>query len=81
MLLDLGEGILDNVDVTDIHVHQVFLLLVVGGPFLESQLEKGNWVGELTGVAGLLLGSGLVHGLGLSLLHLGIVSLLQFVLK
>jgi len=33
LLLDLLEGILNNFDVSNVHVHEVLLLLVVGDPF------------------------------------------------
>jgi hypothetical protein len=34
LLFDLLEGILDDVNITDVHVHKVLLLFVVIGPFL-----------------------------------------------
>lgn len=34
LLLDLLEGILNNFDVSNVHIHEVLLLLVVGDPFL-----------------------------------------------
>ena len=81
LLLDLRESVFDDVDVTDVHVHQVLLLLVVGGPLLESQLEEGHGVGEFTSVGRFILGGSLVKALGLGLLHLGVVSLLELILE
>ena len=46
-LLDLLEGILDDLDVTDVHVHQVLLLLVVVDDLVKTDLEENGGVSEI----------------------------------
>lgn len=80
LLFDLLEGILDDVNITDVHVHKVLFLFVVIGPFLESQLEEFDWVRELTN--GSCLGiSGSNSNFGLGFLHFGIILDLKLLLK
>jgi len=81
LLFDLSEGVLDDVDVTDVHVHQVLLLFVVVGPFLESQLQQSGWVQELTSGSRSGVNDGGSSDFGLSLLHLRVISLLELVLE
>lgn len=81
MLFDLSEGVLDDVDVTDVHVHQVLLLFVVVGPFLESQLQQSGWVQELTSGSRSGVNDGGSSDFGFSLLHLRVISLLELVLE
>ena len=38
LLLDLVESIFNDVHISNIHVHQILLFLVVVGPLLQSQL-------------------------------------------
>ena len=47
LLLDLIEGILNNLDVSHVHIHQVLLFFIVIGPFLESLFKKCSRVREL----------------------------------
>jgi len=44
LLLDLLKSVLDNLNITDVHVHQVLLLFVVQEPFLESDFQKSGRV-------------------------------------
>ena len=70
LLLDLSKGVFDDIDVSNVHIHQVLLLFVVVDPFLESELEEGNWVGELTSVgSGSLVYNG-AHTPSLGLIHI-----------
>ena len=48
LLLDLVEGILDDIDISNIHIHQILLFFVVVGPLLQSKFEEGGGVGEFT---------------------------------
>ena len=49
LFLNLLEGILNNLDVSNVHIHKVLFLLVVGEPFSQTTLEELNGVGELGG--------------------------------
>lgn len=80
LLFDLLEGILDDVNITDVHVHKVLLLFVVIGPFLESQLEELDWVRELTNGSCLSI-SGSNSNFGLGFFHFGIILDLKLLLK
>lgn len=81
MLFDLSKGVLDDVDVTDVHVHQVLLLFVVVGPFLESQLQQSGWVQKLTSGSRGGVNDGALNDFGFSLLHLRVISLLELILE
>lgn len=83
LLLNLRKGIFDDVDVSNIHVHQILLLLVVVDPFLESELQDHGRIGEsITASSSLLLFLRLTRdGFGLGLLHFGLVSFLELLLK
>lgn len=48
LLLDLRERVLNNIDVSHIHVHQILLLFVIVCPLLESQFKKSSRIGELS---------------------------------
>lgn len=75
------EGILDDVDVTDVHIHEVLLLFVIIGPLLESQAKKGDWVGELSSLNNWGISGDGSNASSLSLLHLGVISFLELVLE
>lgn len=77
-LLDLFEGILDNLDVTDVHVHQVLLLLVVVDNLIKTDLEEDSGVGEISHSVSAFLAA---HVLSARLLSLILILLLQFLLK
>ena len=77
-LLDLFEGILDNLDVTDVHVHQVLLLLVVVDNLIKTDLEEDSGVGEISHSVSALLAA---HVLSARLLSLIFILLLQFLLE
>mmetsp|Transcript_60 Transcript_60/g.68 ORF Transcript_60/g.68 Transcript_60/m.68 type:complete len:288 (-) Transcript_60:288-1151(-) len=47
-LLDLLESVLNDLHVPYVHIHQALLLLIVVGPLLKAQLEKGHRVGKLS---------------------------------
>jgi hypothetical protein len=76
--LNLGEGVLDNFDVTGIHIHQGALLLVVSLPTGKTGLQEGDGVSELSSVSGFFSG---VETFSLSLVKLTIVSFLEFLLE
>jgi hypothetical protein len=48
--LDLGEGILNDVDVSYIHIHQVFLFLILSGCLGQTHSQDFNWVGKALGI-------------------------------
>lgn len=77
-LLDLLEGILDDLDVSGVHVHQVLLLLVVVDDLVETDLEKNGGVGEVSDSGLALL---VTHVLGARLLSLVLILLLQALLQ
>ena len=81
LLLNLGESILNDVDVPNVHVHEVLLLFVVVGPLLESELQNSSGVCELTTSSLLRLLDLTSHGFGFGLLHLRLVSLLELFLE
>lgn len=80
LLLDLGESILNDVDVSNVHIHQVLLLFVIVGPLLESQLEKSCGIGKLARSSGSGI-SWTSGSLALCLLQLGIVLLPKLLLQ
>jgi len=79
LLNDLWECILNDVNISNIHVHEVFFLLVVCGPFLQLELKQLNWVWELANLNSLVSNCG--HALSLGLVHFSIISLLELVLE
>lgn len=44
LFLNLFKSILNNLDVSNIHVHELFLFLVVGQPFVQSTFEESDRV-------------------------------------
>jgi hypothetical protein len=80
LLLDLVESILDNVDISNVHIHEVLLFFIVVGPFLESQLQQGSWVREFTGGSGCSI-SRSSSCLALGFLKLCVILLSKLLLK
>lgn len=80
LLLDGGEGILNNVNVSNVHVHEVLLFFIVVGPLLQSQLKESGWVGEFAGCRGRGV-SWSSCSLALCLLELCVILLSQFLLQ
>ena len=54
-LLDLLKGILNDLDVSGVHVHQVLLLLIVVDDLVETDLEQDGRVGEVSDRGGAFL--------------------------
>ena len=76
-LLDLLESVLNDLNVADVHVHEVLLLLVVVDNLVEADFEEDGRVGEVSH-SGLLFGA---HVFGAGLLSLVLILLLQLFLK
>ena len=72
------KGIFDDLDITDVHVHQGLFLLVVVHDLVEAEFQKIGWIGKFLGSSVLFLGG---HVLCAGLLILIIVLLLQFLLQ
>jgi hypothetical protein len=75
----LLKSIFNDFHVSDIHVHQALLLLVVVSPLLKSEFQESHWVGEFS-----LLNLDLLVPPGFSrlrLFKLTVVLFLQFVLE
>jgi len=79
--LNLSESIFNNVHISNIHVHQILLFLIVSGPFLKSQLQKGGWVRKLTGSSSGGISSTCSSNLGFGLLEFGIIFFSKFLLE
>ena len=77
-LLDLLEGILDDLDVSGVHIHEVLLFFVVVDDLIETDLEKDGWVSE---VSDGVLALGLIKVLGARFLSLVLILLLQLLLE
>jgi hypothetical protein len=77
--LDLLEGVLDDLDIADVHVHQVVLLFVVGLPLLKTAFQEGRWVGEFGAPGGNFVLCGQV--LGASAVEVVVIALLQLLLQ
>lgn len=71
------EGVLNDLDVTGVHIHECALFSVLSAPSLETGLHKGNGVCELLS-AGAVLN---LNTLSLGLLKLAIVTLLELFLQ
>jgi len=79
--LNLSKRIFDNMYISNIHVHQILLFLIVSGPFLKSQLQKGGWVGKLTGSSSRCISSSCSSNLGFGLLEFSVIFFSKFLLK
>ena len=77
-LLDLLEGILNDLDVSGVHIHEVLLFFVVVDDLIETDLEKDGWVSE---VSDSVLALGLIKVLGARFLSLVLILLLQLLLE
>lgn len=76
LFLNLLEGVFNDLNISDVHVHQVLLLLVVREPFGEATLEELDGVGEFGDGGG-----GGISFLAASLLLLILVTFLEFLLE
>jgi len=77
-LLDLLKGVLDDLNVSGVHVHEVLLLLVVVNNLVKTDLKENSGIGEISHGLVLLLGTLFS---GSRLLSLIFVLLLQLLLK
>ena len=77
-LLDLLEGVLNDLNVSGVHVHEILLLLVVVDNLIQADLEQDSWVSEVSHRVSALFGA---HVLGARFLSLVLVLLLQLLLK
>lgn len=79
LLLNLSESVLNDIDISNIHIHQVLFLFVIVCPLLQSQLQQGSWVRELTtGGGGGVDRPG--SSLGFGLLEFSVILLPQLLL-
>ena len=79
MVLNLLKSVLNNFDIADVHIHEIFLLLVVGFPLGETGLEKGGGVQKLGGLSFLVLI--VTNSFGVVALLLGIIAFTELGLE
>lgn len=77
-LLDLLEGILDDLNVSGVHVHKVLLLLVVVNNLVETNLKEDSRVGKVGDSLGVLF---VAHVLGARFFCLVLILLLKLLLE
>jgi len=79
--LNLSESIFNDVYISNIHVHQIFLFLIVSGPFCKSQLQKSGWVRKLTSSSSRGISGTCSSNLGFGLLEFGVIFFSKFLLE
>ena len=81
LLFDLRKSVFDNIYISNIHIHQIFLFFIIASPFLESKFQESDWIRELSGwySCGILQCSS--ESSCFWFLQISVISLFKFVLK